>query len=316
MNPTCGALTVVLASACVRPVDDNDFPRPDDPHTSSKCTPAWCISKEVPLAGHDLRAVWADGPGEAWATDLFGRVFHYDASGWTANEDIDWFGAAAIWGASADDVWIAGERVRHWDGSSWHTSDLVTAGWQAVWGTASDDVWIGGHAGGLEHWDGVAWTSFGWSQASGYTIMGMWGSAPSDMWIVGDLGYSHWDGRTVSAPVHTLSQVARGIWGFASDDIWVVGDFGTIGHFDGSTWSEVNCPTTYDLNAIWGSAPNDIWAVGDVGTILHWDGTQWSRSSSGVHEPLFGIWGTGTGDVWAAGSTVILHHGVRSRSWI
>ncbi len=90
------------------------------------------------------------------------------------------------------------------------------------------------------------------------------------------------------------------IWGSGPDDVWAVGWFGTIMHWDGTTWTRFESGTQWPLFGIWGSGPNDVWAVGRYGTVLHWDGASWSAVPSNTTSELVGVWGNGTGEVWAA----------------
>ena len=71
-----------------------------------------------------------------------------------------------------------------------------------------------------------------------------------------------------SVAVNTLSA----IWGTSSTDVFVVGAYGTILHYDGSTWSTMNSGFTFNLSAVWGSSSTDVFAFGTNG-ILHYDGT-------------------------------------------
>jgi len=102
------------------------------------------------------------------------------------------------------------------------------------------------------------------------------------------------------------------VYGFGADDLWVVGNGGTIIHWDGSTWSEVESSTTEDLWGVWGASPDDLWAVGGSGfpeataTLLRYDGASWSTvelpplERPGV-KALFKVWGTGPSDVFIVG---------------
>jgi hypothetical protein len=99
------------------------------------------------------------------------------------------------------------------------------------------------------------------------------------------------------------------IWGSGPNDVWAVGWFGTIMHWDGTTWTRFESGTQWPLFGIWGSGPNDVWAVGRYGTVLHWDGTTWSPSPSNTTVELVGVWGNGHGDVWApvGGDRAMMH---------
>jgi hypothetical protein len=89
-----------------------------------------------------------------------------------------------------------------------------------------------------------------------------------------------------------------------------VGEFGTILHYDGTTWTQqANVPTPQSLNGIWGNGPADIFVVGDFGTILHFDGAAWTPQPSGTTEHLVGVYGGSGSDVYAVGfNGTVLHY--------
>jgi hypothetical protein len=102
------------------------------------------------------------------------------------------------------------------------------------------------------------------------------------------------------------------IWGSSSSDVFGVGWYGTILHYNGSTWSAMSSATTSELNCVWGTSSSDVFAVGWSGTILHYNGSTWSAMSSGTTtylNTLNAVWGTSSSDVFAVGSDgTILHY--------
>jgi len=128
-------------------------------------------------------------------------------------------------------------------------------------------------------------------------------------------------------------QEPNSMWGSAANDVWIVGgeflSFGTITHYDGTTWSSSPYPgddlTTSNVQpyAVWGSGASDVWVVGALidhaglasPLILHWDGSPWSPvanpdaadggdASVAPDCYLASIWGSGAKDVWAVGACV------------
>jgi hypothetical protein len=47
---------------------------------------------------------------------------------------------SSIWGATPDDIWVAGEDVGHWDGHSWRVVDDAPAAARPVDGSPSTFV--------------------------------------------------------------------------------------------------------------------------------------------------------------------------------
>ena len=102
-----------------------------------------------------------------------------------------------------------------------------------------------------------------------------------------------------------------GIWGSSVADIFAVGSNGTVLHYDGSAWTEMESGTSEFLNNVWGSSGTDVFAVGFNGTILHYNGNNWSYMTSGITRNLMGVWGSSGTDVFAVGNlgTILYYDG-------
>ena len=188
--------------------------------------------------GNQFERVTADGGGIGWRGSSGTATIH------------------AIWGATSDDVWIAGDNSE-------------TASWQL--GLTMHGTRKAGSEGPL------AWVEVD-SQAS-VVLASIWGSSTADVWCVGDkgtirhhsAGALRWD--IVTSPT---KNALHAIWGSAGNDVWAVGDDGTILHWDGVTWtpSVAAFPVGRrrpDLYGVWGSSADDVWIVGD-GIALHHTG--------------------------------------------
>jgi hypothetical protein len=287
--------------------------------------------------------VWASSPSDVWAIGsgrvtftgpTVGRLVHFDGRSWsdftpaiarggaTAPLDLE-----AIWGASADDIWIVGvDTMLHWDGRSW-----------------SD--WLAAHP-FPAHWEPDSWSTFMSMYGSGAMTLqdssqmaAIWGSGPNDVWATGGLQYRsslgatvfietqglmlHWDGAAWSNWTAEHPEVAlrasHAIWGSSASDVWQGGSFssaeGELGHFDGAAWSSNDLdpvpPEPVPL-AIWGSSSSDVWAVvtSDLNwltDLLHWDGTAWSNwteqrnASIPTMQQVAGLGGSSSTDVWLVG---------------
>ncbi len=140
----------------------------------------------------------------------------------------------AVWGASAGDVWAAGElgTVVHYDGADWSTVHVDSAlTLNALWGASASDVWAAGSDGAVLHWDGAAWTT----SAAG-------------------------------------SETHYALWGSGAGNVIAVGANGSIQRWDGGGWTAMVSGTGQTLLAVWGSGPGDVWAAGTDSTVLHYDG--------------------------------------------
>jgi hypothetical protein len=69
--------------------------------------------------------------------------------------------------------------------------------------------------------------------------------------------------------------------GISDDDIWAVGDSGTVLHFDGGTWSQVDCPFHRTIRDVWAAGPDDVYAItmdwpSEESSLIHFDGARWT----------------------------------------
>jgi hypothetical protein len=97
-------------------------------------------------------------------------------------------------------------------------------------------------------------------------------------------------------------------------DYWLTRQ-GLIFHAAGSTTAfSFGSQSGGPLNSVWGLSDNDMYAVGDYGSILHFDGSTWTSMTSGTSKYLHSIWGTDDKNIWASGlnpnngETVLLHY--------
>src|SRR5690606_25182517 len=63
----------------------------------------------------------------------------------------------------------------------------------------------------------------------------------------------------------------------APDDVYAAGIRGTVLHYDGSTWSRVEVPSSADFFAIWGSRRDNIVVAGNGGAVIVYNGVAWTR---------------------------------------
>jgi len=99
------------------------------------------------------------------------------------------------------------------------------------------------------------------------------------------------------------------------DCVFAVGDGGTIIHWNGQRWQEMESGTGLRLYDVWGSSGTDVWAVGGQGPyegappdslLLHYDGQRWSRQAIGAREALRAVWGAGPNCAVAVGPESVI----------
>lgn len=134
------------------------------------------------------------------------------------------------------------------------------------------------------------------------TLHDIWGSSGQDVFAVGEYGtIRHFDGSTWQTMWVPTERHLYAVWGSGGDDVFVAGEKGTILHYDGVSWTIMNSGTDKTIRAAWGAAASDVFAVGDEGLILHYDGSIWRRMESRITTSLTAIWGNSGANVYVGG---------------
>jgi hypothetical protein len=210
------------------------------------------------------------------------------------DEDTTDLGAAlfAVNGPQADDLYFAGGTLGiepraglglHFDGNAWEHLAIDVP--QTLWWvtlTPEGTAWFAGEEGTVvEYRDGAATIH---DTPADAVLFGIWGTSDTDLWAVGgDVSESeaiieHFDGETwtIFPPPDGITGQLFKVWGPRADDVFIVGYRGTILHWDGGEWTQMESPTTQQLFTVHGRSHEDVWAVGIGPTIVHFDGTSWT----------------------------------------
>jgi hypothetical protein len=187
---------------------------------------------------------------------------------------------------------LGGARVDAWDGHAWAPlgADRADRAAAATWTIDSKDVWVVGN--GIEHWDGTSWTQQvpgGAGAASTFTSIS--GSFSTDVWAVGPAGVEHYDGTAwapVTVPASTGTPAA--VWVSSLENAWVVGAGGSVIESAGTSFVVLPTGPKADLTAVTGTSITDVWVGGVDGTLAHWDGSTWTETVSPAGRPVTDMW--------------------------
>jgi hypothetical protein len=260
----------------------------------------WVWQSDVPATGQ-LEAVWASGPGDAWAGGDDGLMLHWNGVAWAQVDPATTNHIHSIWGSGPDDVWaacggLAGPNTAtlvHWDGNAWSPVDPGTAmNLDGVWGSGPTDVYAAGHsgvAGTVQHFDGQTWSTVFTSDEMAPAAVS--GSSASDVWLVGQDIYPAFGDHFVQhassgafAPVASgATQSLSSVWSAGPGDAWAKG-IGGLFHWDGAAWSAVSTTLGLAYGNVWGLASSAVFAVGDDQRIDEWNGKAWTT----VHDDAVG----------------------------
>lgn len=125
-----------------------------------------------PVRGAIFRAGWAASSTDMWVVGdqpgpgllQVGVIVHWDGTTWSEQSCEGCQGVLrAVWGLNNHDVWAAGDRLAHFDGTAWTTVPLpMEATVTALWSDAHDDLWVGiDRKPGVLHWNGQTWSEVG-----------------------------------------------------------------------------------------------------------------------------------------------------------
>lgn len=218
-----------------------------------------------------------------------------DAPGWQTLASGQPGSLLAVWGTSAQDVWVVGGRgelagapaILHFDGKTWSRVDSGQRGLDLWWvfGLPGGDVFFTGAGGTILRYRNASFERMATPRSG--TIFGLWGPAPDDLWAVGS------------------------------------GDDGTgiVWRYNGSQWSELTPAPPGIPNLVLkvhGQRSDDVWISCAGGLTLHWDGAALTSVATGVASSLFSI--VTTPDVAIAvggytGQGAIVEHTAGSTGW-
>jgi hypothetical protein len=107
-------------------------------------------------------------------------------------------------------------------------------------------------------------------------VTGVGGSSAHDVWAVGYRDdvmpeILHFDGRTWTSHRgrfrRDMQYHLTGVTSTGPNDVWVIGTWGTMLHYDGMFWTEVEKPSFYDLRTVVAIA-GSLWVADNAGGVF------------------------------------------------
>lgn len=219
-----------------------------------------------------LRAVLALAADDAYAVGMDGTILRYDGTSWSTDAILDGEPHLSdIWGKPGSDIIVVGDggTVARSDGRNWWFEDsgthedlrglsgpsivsLTAVGANGVVIHGNDSVWWA---------ERVAWDSTTdlWDTAWG-VVVGADGTLLTRV-----MSEDHaWE--ELLSPTDSM---LRAVDGTSTDRIFVVGFGGTLLHYDGTQWIDLETEMTDYLHGIWMSSSNNAYVVGSAGRAFH-----------------------------------------------
>ncbi len=148
-------------------------------------------------------------------------------------------------------------------------------------------------------------TVWGGFNPGGSVGLTIWAAATDRVWVVGGNGtIGRYDGSSWSPRPSGVTDSLAGVWGFGRNLAYAVGVNGRIlNTVNGLDWNTMTSPVSETLRAIWGADPGSVFAVGDNGAILRFNGASWAAMTSGTSNRLNAVWGSSSDNVYAVGAS-------------
>lgn len=256
----------------------------------------------------NVHALWGTSADNVYGVGADGAIIYYNGGVWTPQQTPIKTALNDIWGGDAANIWAVGDGggIVHFDGTSWSLAPQspTTAKLNGIWGTGADNIYAVGQF-TVARYDGTNWLPYNVGLAT-KDYQDVYGVDADNFWIVAKDGWIYsfdapkgkWKPKQL-----TSKNDLYGTWASAANDIWAVGEAGTLAHFDGSDWTEMESGVSETLRDIWGTGPSNIYVVGDNGTLLHYDGISWNNQSfSNYTNGLLAVWGADDQNVFAVGT--------------
>jgi uncharacterized protein YjdB len=277
--------------------------------------------RQIPRGSDYIRSIWGFSATDIFAVGDMNTALRYDGAHWMPLSGEIGVQADAVWGASPNDVWAAGQDgtwhalIAHFDGTTWtRTMSVPLGGLWGLWGSSARDVFAVGESGGIYHYDGASWSPM--ISGTANRLWAVWGSSARDVFAVGELGtILHYDGDHWSPMTSGTSGDIRGLWGTSSTMVFatvsVGAGEGALLRFNGGGWSRVATAPAGLSEGVWGASENDLYAGAWDGVVYRFDGSAFSPSASSFATAAMGIWGTSAREVYAGGTGGVLLQGYR-----
>ncbi len=260
-----------------------------------------------------IRDIWGTSENNVYAVGhndqgSKGSIWHWDGNEWKSLVNYEgpidpfYLGPSSfreIYGFSANDFWIVGERyqengiVLHFNGNDWIKHDFFyPSNLLSVWGTSSSDLWVGDFYSKIHHYDGAQWTEMAIGVNAG--IHSIAGFSENEVYA---LGYELDDMSPQDSTTYHFFQYSDNTWNkvysyivginpdkyiFGNSALYVINDntFYSVGYeiftWHKGNWKNVSFPFyIHNLIDISGSSNYNLFTVGIFGDLFHFNGQDW-----------------------------------------
>lgn len=140
----------------------------------------------------------------------------------------------------------------------------------AIWGTSADDMYVAGDGGALFHRSAEGWSRINLGRSEHFYAL--WGSASDSVYVAGQGGLIlHFNGSDWQAQETGVYDNLWALHGLSEDQVFAGGTNGQVLYFDGIGWQRLPTGVGSNLFALWGSDLEHVYAAGARGSLLQFD---------------------------------------------
>jgi hypothetical protein len=220
-----------------------------------------------------------------------------DEPSWTVVAEDQPAALLAVWGSSANDVWVVGGDprdgtgpiVQHFDGTAWTKLDTGQRNVDLWWvtGFAGGPVFMSGSNGTILRYQNGVFEKL--PTPGSFIVFGLWGATPDDVWAVGGnfgtggfvwrWGGSAWTAMSDLPADLTSEGTFWKVSGRGADDVWISATQGATLHWNGAALERMDVPIDASLLSVAGNAERFV-AVGGAfdGVLYENDGSGWKSA--------------------------------------
>ena len=263
------------------------------------------LAASTDVRSNTIYRVWSPVDGSLFCAAESGTIFHVDASQnvthFALTNTVDFYD---IFGFSAGDVWAVGTygKVFRYDGTTWTDQQNPNGTWlESVWGRSPTDMYFSGAKGTWIHYDGSNWTTLDTNAGNRLYCIGGLPNGPT--YAVGSYGtILKYDGSTVTRIYTGMDSHFLGIQLIPGTSKFMICETnGTVLWLENDTVTIVDAGTYGPLYGLDATSENEIVIVGWQGQSLYYDGTSWTSIYLGANSFLEGVVNLGNGKFGAGG---------------
>ncbi|HEY6951949.1 MAG TPA: hypothetical protein VI758_06050, partial [Bacteroidota bacterium] len=171
-----------------------------------------------------------------------------------------------------NDIWLVAGTVFHFDGVQWTPTYNTGADVAyAIWSNGIGQTWFVGTNGTIVEYNEQQWRPY--SSGTSSLVSNIWGARGRILCVTTESKLLSISGTSVADTLAWSGIPIRGIWFGDKTPIYVSGQ--GVWSDDGSGWKQMNGLPDVFFTGMRGTGTNDLFVIGAYGTMAHYNGSTW-----------------------------------------